>query len=106
VSWKPDPDAWFYNAFFQPWLGFTPNIFSLFSLYGKVLLKIQCDRVPKAMMIAPCWPTGSAWYPTLLFLLFDHPIKGGLTAYTVMLCATLYYQTRQQAKCHFQRWTL
>ena len=24
-------------------------------------------------MIAPCWPT-SAWYPTLLFFLFDHPI--------------------------------
>jgi hypothetical protein len=38
-----------------------------------VLLKIQYDRVPKAMMIAPCWPT-SAWYPTLLFLIFEHPI--------------------------------
>jgi hypothetical protein len=70
VFWKPDPDAWFYNAFSQPWKGFIPYIFPPFSFLGKVLQKIQYDRVPKALVIAPCWPT-SAWYPTLLSLLFD-----------------------------------
>lgn len=74
VSWKPDPDAWFYNAFSRPWLVFIPYIFPPFSLLGKVLQKIQDDQVPKAIVIAPCWPT-SAWYPTLLSLLFDNPIR-------------------------------
>jgi hypothetical protein len=43
VSWKLDPDAWFYNAFSQPWKGFIPYIFPPFSLLGKVLQKVQYD---------------------------------------------------------------
>lgn len=72
VSWKTDPDAWFYNAFSRPWSDLVPYVFPPFSLISKVLAKIQKDRVQKAIVIAPLW-SSSHWYPTLLLTLFMRP---------------------------------
>ena len=72
VSWKPDPGAWFYNAFPRPWSDLVLYVFPPFSLMGEVLAKIQENQVQKAIVIAPFWST-SHWYPTLLSTLFMRP---------------------------------
>ena len=74
VSWKPDPDACLFNAFSVSWEKFIPYIFPPFSLLGKVLTKIQQNKVFKAIVIAPCWAT-CPWYPTLLSMLIQTPIS-------------------------------
>ena len=72
VSWKPDPDAWFYNAFSRPWSGLVPYVFPPFSLLGRILTTIQEAQVQKAIVIALFWST-SHWYSTLLSTLFIRP---------------------------------
>ena len=72
VSWKPDPEALFYDAFSRLWDAFTPYIFPPFSLLGRVLAKIQNSKVQQAIVIAPCWET-RPWCPTLLSMLYQSP---------------------------------
>ena len=62
---------------------------------GKVLHKIQHDRVPKALEIAPCWPTAT-WYPTLLSLLFCSPIILPQTSDLLTLNATQLHPLRDK----------
>ena len=74
VSWRPDPDACAVYAFSLNWNSYKlVYLFPPFSLLGKVLQKIQTDRVP-AILIAPDWPS-QTWYPLLLRLLKRDPIK-------------------------------
>ena len=68
ASWKPDPEALFYDAFARSWDAFTPYIFQPFLLPGRVLGKLQSNKLQQAIGIARCWET-RPWYPTLLSML-------------------------------------
>ena len=72
VSWCPDPGAWAVDAFSFCWREFKPYIFPLFSLLGRILMKLKVEEVSDALVIAPWWPTAH-WYPPLLQLLVQRP---------------------------------
>ena len=70
VSWFPDPEAQATNAFSFSWHDLTPP----FSQIPAVLQKIEDDRVRKAIIIVPMWTT-QLWYPKLLELFIDFPVR-------------------------------
>lgn len=74
ASWFPQPDAYKCNAFSFGWTNYSPYIFAPFCLINKVLNKIVEDRVNRAMLVIPYWISQS-WFPVLLSLLIDFPIR-------------------------------
>lgn len=74
VSWFPQPGAYKCNAFSFGWTNYSPYIFAPFCLINKVLNKIVEDRVNRAMLVIPYWISQS-WFPVLLSLLIDFPIR-------------------------------
>ena len=72
VSWKPDPDSQFVNAFSVSWTDMYFYAFPPFSVLGRCIQKIHRDKA-ECILIAPIWPTQS-WYTILLQLLIDHPV--------------------------------
>ena len=73
ISWKPDPYAKAIDAFAYTWTMTFPYCFPPFSIIGKVLKKIVEDKVEKAIMVVPLWPT-QPWFPTFLKLMVSTPI--------------------------------
>ena len=73
ISWHPDPGAMAYDAFSISWSNMSCYAFPPFSLLPQVLAKILNDEA-SVLLIAPVWPTQS-WYPLLLQLLIDLPIR-------------------------------
>lgn len=74
VAWKPDPGAIAIDAFTIDWSKYQLiYCFPPFSLIGKVLQKIQLDKVT-AILIVPQWTT-QFWYPRLFQMLKDQPIR-------------------------------
>ena len=73
ISWHPDPGAMAYDAFSISWSNMSCYAFPPFSLLPRVLAKILNDEA-SVLLIAPVWPTQS-WYPLLLQLLIDLPIR-------------------------------
>ena len=71
VSWKPDPYSIGVDAFNMNWNGFFAYIFPPFSLVGKILQKIEEDKID-AILVAPLWTTQS-WFGKLLHMLTDCP---------------------------------
>ena len=71
VSWKPDRQAIFIDAFTLKW---DNNFYAFppFSLLGKVINKVVEDRV-WGVVIAPFWPT-QVWFPRLLELSTSPPL--------------------------------
>lgn len=74
VSWFPDPEALYVDAFSFSWHELTPYIFPPFSQIPMILQKIEDDMVRKAILIAPFWTT-QLWFPKLLHCLVDFPVK-------------------------------
>ena len=74
ISWFPDPHAITSDAFSVSWTYFKPYIFPPFSLIGKILQKLEEDKVRKAILIIPKWGT-QTWYPKLLGMLVANPIQ-------------------------------
>lgn len=72
VSWRPDPESTFCDAFSLPWDSWFIYAFPPFSIIQRVLLKWKGDQA-EGVMIVPHWPT-AFWYPQLLRLLVDCPI--------------------------------
>lgn len=71
-SWKPDPEAAFFDAFSLNWDRFTlPYLFPPFSLISRCLQKIRAERV-KGWIVVPFW-TSQPWMGMLLRMLIDHP---------------------------------
>ena len=62
VSWKPDPTSAYIDAMQISWSDKFCYIFPPFSMLWPVLSKLERDRVRKAIIIIPKWPTQS-WYP-------------------------------------------
>lgn len=71
VSWKPDPEASFIDAFSITWDKQFFYAFPPFSVIGQCLQKIQTDSAG-GFMIVPMWPTQS-WYPKLLHMFVEVP---------------------------------
>ena len=79
VSWKPDPSATYINAFFLNWAIRSFYAFPPFSLFARVLRKLQEDQAT-LLVVLPLWPT-QVWFPRALqllvlapFLLPRHPL--------------------------------
>lgn len=74
ASWLFDPLASFTDAFTISWSAMRPYIFPPFSLIGKIIDKILLDKVEKAIIIVPFWPTQS-WFPLLISVLVSLPAR-------------------------------
>ena len=72
MSWKLDSCCMAVDVLQQKWTHMFPYAFSPFSLIGKVLRKIQEDRVT-AILITPTWQS-QPWYPWLLKMNIKNPI--------------------------------
>ena len=79
MSFQPDPESRGSNALFHPWNEEFPYLFPPFCLLGRCLRKIQRERVPRAILIAPLW-TGQPWFPPLLNSCIDCPLLLPLTS--------------------------
>ena len=71
-SWRPDPGCCGIDAFSMAW-GVNGYAFPPFGLVGRVLQKVQQERVPHLLLIAPLWPARQ-WYPLLLESLCAEPL--------------------------------
>lgn len=65
VSWFLDPMAVTSDAFSISWTDFKPYTFPPFSLIGRILQKLEEDKVRKAILIVQKWEIQS-WFPKLL----------------------------------------
>ena len=74
VSWSFDPEASYTDAFSISWENFEPYIFPPFCLIAKILNKIREDKVKRAIMIVPFWPT-QTWFSMLISALISLPVR-------------------------------
>ena len=74
ASWKPDPQSSFIDAMSVSWEGKFVYLFPPFSMLWPILSKMEEDRVPRAIIIMPNWPTQS-WYPRVLKKSLAQPMK-------------------------------
>ena len=74
VSWTFDPQASYTDAFTISWAQFNPYIFPPFNLIGTIVQKILDDRVEKAILVVPFWPTQS-WFSLLMSVLISFPAR-------------------------------
>lgn len=71
VSWFPQPEAMFINAFSVGWNGLKAYIFPPFSLIARCLSKIRRERA-EVIFVCPYWPS-RPYFPLLLELCCDIP---------------------------------
>ena len=62
VSWRPDPEAFFIDAFSVDWSKIYFYAFTPFSLIGRCLDNIQACKA-EGILVVPFWPS-QTWYPT------------------------------------------
>ena len=72
ASWRPDPDALFFDAFPASWNNFFFHAFPPFSLVAKCPEKIQANKAD-GILVVPFW-TCQSCYPKLLGLLVAPPV--------------------------------
>ena len=65
VSWKPDPESTFIDAMDMSWENSFIYLFPPFSMLWPVVAKLEEDRVHRAIIVMPDWPTQS-WYPRIM----------------------------------------
>ena len=73
VSWKPDPGAWKIDAFSFDWTDEKMYCFPPFCMLSLILARIRMQKATLTI-IAPQWPK-QVWFPTLLEMLVDIPLK-------------------------------
>ena len=72
-SWKPDPSSLVLDALKQTWSHKHLHAFPPFSLIHRVLRKVDLEKVPSLILIAPTWQS-QTWYPELLPLSIGNPL--------------------------------
>jgi len=72
ISYRPDPNSIFVDAFTVNWKNLKAYVFPPFSIIGRVLQKIQNDQAT-VLMVAPSWPT-QPWYTTLKEMMIGEPV--------------------------------
>ena len=83
VSWRPDPEAQFVEAFSCSWSQEQFYAFPACSLVLRCLKKIEMEK-GEGIIIVPVWPT-QPWYPKLMSLLVDMPRLLPVTRGTLFL---------------------
>ena len=68
VSWKPDPESCFVDAFTTDWERLNFYAFPPFCQIQRCLQKIIEDRVLQGVLIVPLWPT-QVWWRQLVRML-------------------------------------
>lgn len=71
VSWKPDPEAEFIDAFAMNWSDLYFYAFPPFSLIPRLLVKLR-EEESECILIAPIWLTQS-WFTTVMEHLIQDP---------------------------------
>ena len=72
ISWKPDPEAQFIDAFAFSWTEHLFWAFPPFSLLQRVVQKIIHDQATGVLLV-PRWPT-QPWFPAAMRLLIQDPL--------------------------------
>jgi len=72
ISWHPDPDAFFIDAFHFNWSAMYGYCFPPFSLIPQILQKVQEDEAD-ICIIVPFWKNQN-FFPVLGRLLVDYPL--------------------------------
>ena len=72
-SWKSDPNSVATNALDQNRSEARCYAFPPFALIGRYLAKVNRERVPELVLIAPVWPT-QPWFPFMISILIQQPI--------------------------------
>lgn len=72
VSWNPDPEAMFINAFHMKWTKHYGYAFPPFSLIGRIIQKLEMEEA-EVCLVLPWWKTQS-WFPKLGRLLIESPL--------------------------------
>ena len=72
VSWRPDPDSEYIDAFSRSWKNINFYAFPPFSVIVKCLQKIVVDKA-EGILVVPLW-TGQTWFPKILSLLCQNPL--------------------------------
>ena len=62
ASWRPDPELAYIDAMQMSWENLFIYLFPPFSMVWPVLTKMEEDRVERAILVVPKWPTQS-WFP-------------------------------------------
>ena len=83
VSWRPDPDAEFIDAFSISWQTLKFYAFPPFSLISRLVRKVEMDQ-GECIVIVPVWTT-QIWFVALLKLLVDYPVLIPMTDRTLKL---------------------
>ena len=83
VSWHPDPDAKYVDAFSLDWSKFYFYAFPPFSLLTRCLQKVIQDQA-EGIIIAPAWPT-QAWFTQLIKLSQNTPVRLKMSRSTLVL---------------------
>ena len=73
VSWLPDPSSTYIDAMSISSENKFIYLFPPFSMIWPIITKMEQDRVPKALLIAPLWSTQS-WFPRLMEMLISEPL--------------------------------
>ena len=71
VSWKPDPDALFIDAFSRSWQELNFYAFPRFNVVGRCINKIKKEKA-QGMIILPLWPS-QTWFPISLQMMTSVP---------------------------------
>ena len=72
VSWKPDPDAAFVDAFALNWSNMLIYAFPPFSLLGRLVQKVRVDAA-EMVLVALLWVTQN-WFTPILEMLIQDPL--------------------------------
>ena len=72
VSWRPDPQAQFVDAFSISWHGYNCYLFPPFSVISRCLRKVVEDQA-NGVIVVPLWTTRS-WFTLLMKMLVSQPL--------------------------------
>ena len=71
VSWLPDENAKYCDAFTLDWSKFVAYAFPPFNLIGRVLRKVELDKA-EIVLLVPEWPS-QYWYSKFISMLIEQP---------------------------------
>ena len=75
VSWRPEPNALYTDAFAISWSNMTMYDFPPFNLIHAVMHKVRAENAT-LVLVAPLW-SAQPWWPLLIGMLIDYPVYLG-----------------------------
>ena len=87
ASWHPDPESTYIDAMRVNWKNIYLYAFPPFSMIWPLLSKIRRERVKRALVVVPRWPTQS-WYPTIMKMKVEATSTTSIKSMTLRLPGT------------------